>query len=101
MSTEFEVNLTELENLVARLAGLAGFIADHLDRIDDKVAGLQGTGWEGVAAQAYADAHRQWAVGAREFAEGILDMSEAAKTAHGRYTRAIAANSRILSSGQA
>lgn len=31
MSTEFEVNLTELENQVARLADLAGFIADHLD----------------------------------------------------------------------
>ncbi|NEW58675.1 WXG100 family type VII secretion target [Nocardia cyriacigeorgica] len=100
MSTEFEVNLTELENLVARLAGLAGFIADHLDDIDDKVAGLQGTGWESIAAQAYADAHRQWSVGARDFVEGVQDMSDAAKAAHGRYRRAIAANARILSSGQ-
>lgn len=99
MSSEFSVDLEHLDQIVARLSGLAGFIADHLDEIDDKVATVQGSAWESVAAQAYADAHRQWANGAREFAEGIRDMSDAARKAHERYTRAIELNHRMLSGG--
>jgi WXG100 family type VII secretion target len=75
MSSEFTVDLDHLDQIVSRLAGLAGFVADHLDEIDAKVAALQGSGWESVAAQAYTDAHRQWVTGAREFAEGVRDMS--------------------------
>ncbi len=51
------------------------------------------------AAQAYADAHSQWATGAREFVEGVREMSDAAKQAHGRYTRAIDLNSKMLQGG--
>ncbi|WP_040782108.1 WXG100 family type VII secretion target [Nocardia pneumoniae] len=100
MSSQFSVDLDHLDQIVARLSGLAGFIADHLDEIDDKVATLQGSGWESVAAQAYADAHRQWATGAREFAEGIRDMSDAARTAHEDYTYAIELNRKMLRGGQ-
>ncbi|WP_040774521.1 WXG100 family type VII secretion target [Nocardia pneumoniae] len=99
MSSQFSVDLDHLDQIVARLSGLAGFIADHLDEIDGKVATLQGSGWESVAAQAYADAHRQWAIGAREFAEGIRDMSMAARDAHGRYTTAVAFNRQMLRGG--
>ncbi|MFD6158948.1 WXG100 family type VII secretion target [Nocardia sp. NPDC060256] len=99
MSSEFSVDLEHLDQIVSRLSGLAGFVADHLDEIDDRVAALHGTGWESVAAQAYADAHRQWATGAREFVEGVREMSDAAKQAHGRYTRAIELNSKMLQGG--
>ncbi|MFQ6391994.1 WXG100 family type VII secretion target [Nocardia sp. KC 131] len=92
MSSHFSVDLDHLDQIVSRLSGLAGFVADHLDEIDDKVAVLHGSGWESVAAQAYADAHRQWVTGAREFAEGIRDMSDAARKAHDRYTTAIELN---------
>ncbi|WP_227996088.1 WXG100 family type VII secretion target [Nocardia australiensis] len=96
MTTEFSVDLDHLEEIVARLSGLAGFIDEHLDEIDDRVATLAGTGWESVAAQAYADAHSQWVTGAREFTEGVRDMSDAARKAHGRYTRAIETNLKML-----
>ncbi|MEV6280327.1 WXG100 family type VII secretion target [Nocardia sp. NPDC051832] len=96
MTTEFSVDLNHLEEIVARLSGLSGFIAEHLDEVDNRVAGLAGTGWEGVAAAAYAEAHSEWVAGAREFAEGIRNMSEAAKKAHGRYTTAISTNLKML-----
>ncbi|GAA5067197.1 WXG100 family type VII secretion target [Nocardia callitridis] len=100
MSSEFTVDLEHLEQIVSRLSGLAGFVADHLDEIDTKVAALHDTGWESRAAQAYADAHRQWVTGAREFAEGIRDMSDAAKANHAAYTRALETNRRMLESGK-
>ncbi|MFJ2839716.1 WXG100 family type VII secretion target [Nocardia sp. NPDC087230] len=99
MGSEFSVDMDQLDQIVARLAGLAGFVADHLDDIDDHVATLKGTTWEGLAADAYQVAHQQWIVGAREFAEGIQDMSTAARSAHGRYSTAAETNKRMLQGG--
>ncbi|MEU7631054.1 WXG100 family type VII secretion target [Nocardia sp. NPDC049220] len=99
MTDSFTVDLDELEQIIARLSGLAGFVAGHLDEIDDRIATLRGSGWEGIAAQAYSEAHRQWIAGAREFAEGIREMSAAAKAAHGAYAEAGDANSRMMRSG--
>ncbi|MFD3705238.1 WXG100 family type VII secretion target [Nocardia sp. NPDC058658] len=99
MGSEFSVDMDQLDQIVARLAGLAGFVTQHLDEIDDRVATLNGTNWEGLAATAYQVAHQQWSIGARTFAEGVTDMSDAAKTAHGRYTRAADINKRMLQQG--
>ncbi|MFD0362803.1 WXG100 family type VII secretion target [Nocardia sp. GCM10030253] len=96
MSSEFQVDLDHLDEIVARLSGLAGFISEHLDEIDDRVATLTNTGWESIAAQAYTEAHREWVTGAREFTEGIQDMSEAARKAHTSYSRAIELNLKML-----
>lgn len=95
MSTEFTVDVERLDNLVARLAGLAGYLTEQLDLIDDKVATLDGA-WETVAANAYRDAHRLWYTGAREFATGLADISDAARTAHTRYTTAAEVNRKML-----
>ncbi|WP_406281215.1 WXG100 family type VII secretion target [Nocardia sp. NBC_00881] len=99
MSSEFTVDLDHLDEIVAKLSGLAGFIGEHLDEIDDRVATLTGTGWEGAAAQAYAEAHTQWVTAAREFVEGVKDMSDAAKVAHTRYTRAVDTNYKMFNQG--
>lgn len=99
MSSQFSVDLDHLDSIVARLSALAGFVGEHLDEIDDRVATLNGSGWEGVAAQAYAEAHTQWSTGAREFVEGVRDMSDAAKAAHTHYTRAGDTNTRMFSGG--
>lgn len=92
MSDEFAFDLSEIEQLVARLTGLAGFIGDHLDEIDRRVAGIAESGWDSLAATAYQQAHQQWATGAREFTTGIREMSDAAKVAHDSYTRALEVN---------
>ncbi|MFD4355729.1 WXG100 family type VII secretion target [Nocardia sp. NPDC058518] len=99
MGSEFKVDLDDIEQVIAKLGGLAGFIAEHLDEIDDQVAGLVGTGWESVAADAYQGAHQRWSLGARDFVDGIRDMSTAAKAAHSRYTNAIDINYRMLQGG--
>ncbi|MFE9320016.1 WXG100 family type VII secretion target [Nocardia sp. NPDC052278] len=99
MNSQFSVDLDHLDEIVIRLSSLAGFIGEHLDEIDDRVAALVGSGWEGVAAQAYADAHAQWVTGAREFVEGVKDMSDAAKAARARYTTAHDTNYKMFSQG--
>ncbi|MEV4240876.1 WXG100 family type VII secretion target [Nocardia sp. NPDC049737] len=98
-SEEFEVDLDHLDEVAIRLSALASVIAEHLDAIDAKVATLAGTGWDGVAAQAYSDAHREWAAGAREFAEGARDISEVARKAHTGYTTAVEENLKMLRGG--
>ncbi|RDI64550.1 WXG100 family type VII secretion target [Nocardia pseudobrasiliensis] len=100
MSSEFKVDLDELDRVVSRLNALSAFVSEHLDGLDDKVKALHSGSWESAAATAYADAHAQWLAAAREFAQGIADMSEAAQQAHGRYTSAIDVNRRMLQSGQ-
>ncbi|MFI6773620.1 WXG100 family type VII secretion target [Nocardia sp. NPDC050412] len=99
MTNPFAVELDELEQIIARLSGLAAFIVDHLDEIDQRIATLRGTGWEGIAAQTYSEAHQQWITGAREFAEGIRDMTDAAKAAHEAYSEAAEVNSKMMRSG--
>ncbi len=100
MGSQFSVDLDHLDQIVSRLSGLAGFIADHLTDIEQRVTTLQGTGWEGVAARAYDDAHREWMSGAQELVDGVREMSDSAKQAHTAYTRALDLNGRMLRSGQ-
>ena len=101
MSSQFTVDLEQLDRIVARLNGLAGFLHDQLDELDRKVKTLSGGSWESSAATAYNDAHTQWLASAREFADGVATVSDAAKKAHSRYTNAVTVNRRILASGQA
>ncbi|MGM7646331.1 WXG100 family type VII secretion target [Nocardia sp. JW2] len=91
--------MDQLDQIVARIAGLAGFIADHVDDIDEKVAALKGSAWEGIAADAYQVAHTQWVTGAREFVDGLRDMGTAAASAHSRYGDAAALNKKMLGTG--
>ncbi len=88
----FSVNLAQLDDLVARLTGLTGFLTDTFDAIDHQVTSLHNGSWDGIAAQAYADAHQAWSSEAHEFAQGIADITDAAKHAHARYTSAVDVN---------
>ncbi|MCM6776052.1 WXG100 family type VII secretion target [Nocardia sp. CDC159] len=100
MSSQFAVDLDRLDQIVSRLNGLAGFLHDHLEELDRRVNALRNGSWESAAAAAYAQTHAQWLAAAREFAEGVAAMSDAAHKAHGRYTQAIDINRRMLQSGQ-
>lgn len=99
MTSEFSVDLDHLDEIVSRLSGLAGFIADGLDEIEKRVVALLENGWEGAASSAYSEAHQQWIVGAREFAEGLQQMVDAARSAHTGYSSAAEANLRMLQGG--
>ncbi len=67
----FSVNLAQLDDLVARLTGLTGFLTDTFDAIDHQVTSLHNGSWDGIAAQAYADAHQAWSSEAHEFAQAL------------------------------
>ncbi|MFQ6393163.1 WXG100 family type VII secretion target [Nocardia sp. KC 131] len=96
MTDEFHVDLDHLDQLVAKLSGLVGFLGDHLAELDHKVADLHTGRWDGIAAAAYADSHREWATRAQEYAEGVAEMSDAAERAHGHYTEAATLNVNML-----
>lgn len=87
MSSEFSVDLDHLEQVVARLRGLAGSVSDHLDELVGRVSTLMQSGeWTGAAAAAYTATHEEWTRGARELVEGLTHMQHAAETAHNAYT---------------
>jgi WXG100 family type VII secretion target len=95
MAETYHVDLDRLDDIVAQLRGLAEFLREHLTELDRRVAALHDD-WHGTAAQAHADAHREWAAGAAEFADGVARMSRAAEHAHRRYLDAATANTRIF-----
>ncbi|ORI21108.1 WXG100 family type VII secretion target [Rhodococcus sp. 1168] len=96
MSTPFRVELDDLDDLIARINGLAGFIRDELDELDRRAAALIGPGWEGPAAHAYADSHNQWSYAASAFVEHVHRMEALTRKAHDGYLSATDMNTHML-----
>lgn len=96
MDSEFTVDLEQLDGIVSRLHGLAGYIEDQLRELDQRVAAVHDGSWSGTAAAAHAEAHKRWSNGAAEFHAGVKDLQTAAKQAHGHYSAAASANQDIL-----
>lgn len=97
-SQPFRVDLDELEQITARVSGFIGFLKDSLDGLDQRIAAVQ-KNWNGAAADAQAEAFREWSTGATDVAEGIEMMRQAVRSAHDRYTAAIEANLQMLGRG--
>ncbi|MFD4428680.1 WXG100 family type VII secretion target [Nocardia sp. NPDC058497] len=91
----FRVDLVELEQIVSRVTGFVGFLADSLDGLQQRIGAVQ-QNWSGAAADAQAEAFRGWHAGATDVADGIDTMRQAAQDAHDRYTAALAANLAML-----
>lgn len=91
----FRVDLEQLDDVVARLGALVGFVEQHLDDLEARVAKLP-TVWAGLAATAQAEAHRSWDEGARDLRDGIETMRAAAQKAREDYAAAVAANLAML-----
>ncbi|MBU3060927.1 WXG100 family type VII secretion target [Nocardia sp. NEAU-G5] len=97
MSSGYTVDLEQLDNIVTRLSSLVGFITEHLDTLDQKAASVHAGSWSGAAAAAHEIAHREWSTAAREFVQGVDDMTTAARSAHTSYTAAVDSNTRMMS----
>ncbi|UAK32118.1 WXG100 family type VII secretion target [Nocardia asteroides] len=100
MTAPFRVDLAELDDITARVAGFAGFLEDSLVGIQQRITAVQ-AGWSGPSATAANDAFARWLTGAQDVAEGIREMQAAAVAAHQRYTAAVAANLEMLGRGGA
>lgn len=98
MAEPFRVDLTELDDITARVAGFVGFLEDSLTGIQQRIAAVQ-SGWNGPSATAANDAFARWLTGAQDVAEGIDEMRAAAVAAHQRYTAAVATNLEMLGRG--
>jgi WXG100 family type VII secretion target len=99
MTESFHIDLEHLDDIVSRLGTLADLLTDRVEQLDNHATGLRNQ-WSGSAADAYADAHRQWSAGAKEFRDGIRDMRAAAARAHAHYQAAGSANKRMFGGGR-
>jgi WXG100 family type VII secretion target len=91
----YRVDLEHLEQVTARVHGLAGFVEDSMAGLDARTTTAHQQ-WSGVAAEKHAAAHRDWMNAATTVRDGIAAMHAAAKTAHEAYTATVAANNRAL-----
>lgn len=92
---EFKVNLAQLEDLTARIRGFKEFASGYLAELDNKANAL-GSMWTGQAAAAYAEAHREWAVGAADVQDGLQAVQDATVRARESYAGAVTTNLRML-----
>ncbi len=96
MNGEYEIDPGQLDDVVNRLTNLAAFISEHLDTLDQKSAAVHSGSWQGAAATAHENAHREWSAAAREFVDGVKNMGTAARNAHTQYTAVDTANTRMF-----
>jgi WXG100 family type VII secretion target len=92
--TRFTVDLEELDAVIGDLTGFESRFIGRLAELDDLVTHLHGT-WTGDAAGAQKRAHEQWASGAREMHQALVEMREAAQRAHANYGAAADANAQM------
>ena len=89
--TAYEVDLVELDAVVADLAASGTALTARFAELDAAVAQAR-QDWSGVAVDAATDAHRQLMAGARELHAALVGLRAAARQAHLSYTAAESAN---------
>lgn len=94
--TRFSVDLDELTAVIEDMRSFEARLQDRLDELDDLMSRLHAT-WTGSAAQAQRAAHDEWRAGAAEMHRALVEMREAARTAHANYTAAAEANAGMWS----
>lgn len=92
--TRFTVDLEELDAVIGDLSGFENRLTGRLTELDDLVSALH-LSWSGDAAGAQKGAHEQWASGAREMHQALVEMREAAQRAHANYGAAADANAQM------
>jgi WXG100 family type VII secretion target len=97
MPRTYAVDLDELQQKIDEMAAFDQKIEKALGDLDRVVENLHVT-WTGQAAVAHREAHAEWVEGMEEMRRGLTAMKDAAARAHGNYTSAVQANSRMWAS---
>jgi WXG100 family type VII secretion target len=97
MPRKYAVDLGELQHKIDEMAAFEKTIEKALDDLDRVVEGLH-IKWTGQAAVAHREAHAEWVAGMKQMHTGLVEMRGAALRAHGNYTSAVEANSRMWAS---
>lgn len=90
------VDLAELDSMIAQMARFEAVSREHLAELDARMNELHSV-WQGEASQAHRAAHRELMKGVADMHAGLRAMREAARTAHGNYSRAARTNADMLS----
>lgn len=88
------VDLDRLADIVEQLARFDRQIEAALEDADRRVDRLHTT-WTGEAAVRHRHAHEEWQRGVAEMRDGLAEMRRNAQIAHGNYSSAVQANSRM------
>lgn len=92
----YRVELDELLTFVDKLEAFGKRAEAIAARVDSQVADLH-TSWSGDAATAHRAQHDEWVAAAAQMWEAVMELREAAHTAHRNYTEAARLNVEMLS----
>ncbi|UGT59409.1 WXG100 family type VII secretion target [Nocardia asteroides] len=95
MAGGYSVDPEQLRNLTAKLHGYQDFLSGHLAELEQRVQGLS-AGWSGVAADAYTEAHHDWATALDDIRDGLSALEQTAARAAESYTTAVATNLKMV-----
>jgi len=88
---DYSIDPDELDEIVVELERTETALETLTDDLDRQVKKLQET-WDGLAAQAQAEAHEEWTTGMKACRSALAELRAAARLAHGNYTGAVTAN---------
>jgi WXG100 family type VII secretion target len=94
MPRKYAVDLGQLQHKIDEMAAYEQKIEQALQHLDRVIERLHIT-WTGQAAIAHRAAHEEWVAGMKQMHAGLVEMRDAAHRAHGNYTSAVEANSRM------
>ncbi|MGN0065835.1 MAG: WXG100 family type VII secretion target [Nocardioides sp.] len=87
----FTVDLSELDAVIGDLESTERALESLTDDLEKQVKALQSV-WEGLAAEAQAEAHQTWEDGMRGMRRALASLRAASRDAHGNYTSAATSN---------
>lgn len=91
MTGGYSVDPEQLRNLTAKIHGYQDFLAGYLTELEQRIQGLSSS-WSGAAADAYAEAHRDWATALDDIRDGLSALEQTAARAADSYTTALTTN---------
>lgn len=91
----YRVELDELLAFVEELQSFEQRAESIAARVDSQIATLHET-WSGEAAAAHRSQHDEWAAGAAQMRDALMQLRDAAHTAHRNYTEAAQVNIEML-----
>jgi ESAT-6 family protein len=88
---DFTIELDELDDVVGDLEWCERDLSAVVEDLDRQMLVLHGS-WEGLAAAAQYDAHREWSSGMAAMRAALAGVRAAARLAHGHYSEAATTN---------
>lgn len=87
----FTIDTDDLDAVISDVQATENALESLTNDLEKQIAALQSV-WEGLAADAQAEAHRTWEEGMRGMRAALAELRASARTAHTNYTAAADAN---------